>query len=292
MSDDKSSLPDNGTGMQAAVVPGANLEDIPKTAVPHPAFPFLGPGPMAFDGPWSLDAAMDIPLDPMTAWDGGLSGTISLSLGHFGSWGTTGASFAGDLAGGAPFGAGLKAVSPMVGGSFGIGPSPGERFNQDQMPGENATNARYVSEQPTALATDGRVAPHGWEALQIVVPMSAAPASPTPGPGARAAPSISVAAGPELFLIPGDGLFSSQWHLLNTGQGGGLSGIDINVTGVWDDYTGAGVDVGVVDDGVAISVLARGSVFIRKWVAPIRALIVPKECSTVSRRWRIFSGWL
>jgi DNA-binding transcriptional LysR family regulator len=26
------------------------------------------------------------------------------------------------------------------------------------------------------------------------------------------------------------------------------------------------------------------------WVAPIRALIVPKGCSTVSRRWRIFSG--
>src|SRR5674476_1364056 len=33
-----------------------------------------------------------------------------------------------------------------------------------------------------------------------------------------------------------------------------------------------------------------GSVFIRKWVAPIRALIVPKGCSTVSRRSRIFSG--
>jgi hypothetical protein len=32
------------------------------------------------------------------------------------------------------------------------------------------------------------------------------------------------------------------------------------------------------------------AVFIRKWVAPIRALIVPKGCSTVSRRWRIFSG--
>jgi hypothetical protein len=27
----------------------------------------------------------------------------------------------------------------------------------------------------------------------------------------------------------------------------------------------------------------------RKCVAPIRALIVPNECSTVSRRWRIYS---
>jgi hypothetical protein len=33
----------------------------------------------------------------------------------------------------------------------------------------------------------------------------------------------------------------------------------------------------------------RGSVFIKKWVAHIRAL-VPKGCSTVSRRWRILSG--
>jgi hypothetical protein len=34
----------------------------------------------------------------------------------------------------------------------------------------------------------------------------------------------------------------------------------------------------------AISEATRGSVFIRKCVAPIRALIVPKGCSTVSRR--------
>ncbi|NKB56202.1 MAG: S8 family serine peptidase [Alphaproteobacteria bacterium] len=51
-------------------------------------------------------------------------------------------------------------------------------------------------------------------------------------------------------FTPTDSLFGNQWHLLNTGQGGGTPGIDINVTGVWDDYTGAGVRVGVVDDGV------------------------------------------
>jgi hypothetical protein len=34
----------------------------------------------------------------------------------------------------------------------------------------------------------------------------------------------------------------------------------------------------------AISVAARGKPFIRKWLAPIRALIVPNGCSTVSRR--------
>src|SRR5258708_35930394 len=37
-------------------------------------------------------------------------------------------------------------------------------------------------------------------------------------------------------------------------------------------------------------VATGGSVFIRKCVAPIRALIGPKGCSTVSRRCRIFSG--
>ena len=33
-----------------------------------------------------------------------------------------------------------------------------------------------------------------------------------------------------------------------------------------------------------------GQRLLKKWVAPIRALIVPKGCSTVPRRWRIFSG--
>ena len=51
-------------------------------------------------------------------------------------------------------------------------------------------------------------------------------------------------------LVPTDGLFDEQWHLENTGQSGGVSGIDLNVTDVWDDYTGQGVTVGVWDDGV------------------------------------------
>ena len=51
-------------------------------------------------------------------------------------------------------------------------------------------------------------------------------------------------------LVPTDDLFDEQWHLENTGQSGGISGIDLNVTDVWDDYTGQGVTVGVWDDGV------------------------------------------
>ncbi len=52
------------------------------------------------------------------------------------------------------------------------------------------------------------------------------------------------------MFVPTDSLFDSQWHLQNTGQLGGTPGLDINVAEIWDDYTGAGVRVGVIDDGV------------------------------------------
>ena len=54
--------------------------------------------------------------------------------------------------------------------------------------------------------------------------------------------------------IPTDEFFGLQWHLQNTGQVingvSGTPGIDINVVGVWDDYTGAGVIIGDVDSGI------------------------------------------
>ena len=51
-------------------------------------------------------------------------------------------------------------------------------------------------------------------------------------------------------LVPNDPFFYSQWHLLNTGQNGGVPGIDVGVTSVWNTYRGAGVVIGVVDDGL------------------------------------------
>ena len=45
-------------------------------------------------------------------------------------------------------------------------------------------------------------------------------------------------------LIPSDPNFGQQWHLNNTGIG-----IDLNITDVWDDYTGDGVRVVVIDTG-------------------------------------------
>ena len=52
------------------------------------------------------------------------------------------------------------------------------------------------------------------------------------------------------MALPSDGLFASQWHLQNNTPGL----LDLNVTEVWDGtgqlYTGAGVRVAVIDDGV------------------------------------------
>lgn len=58
------------------------------------------------------------------------------------------------------------------------------------------------------------------------------------------------AAGAEPLYVPADSLVTNQWHLKNSGQNGGTAGIDINVTRVWDDYTGTGISVGIYDDGV------------------------------------------
>ena len=67
---------------------------------------------------------------------------------------------------------------------------------------------------------------------------------------ATAGPALLDLAPPAASLIPSDPLFGNQWHLDNTGQGGGQAGIDINVTGIWEEFTGQGVMVAVVDDGV------------------------------------------
>ena len=53
--------------------------------------------------------------------------------------------------------------------------------------------------------------------------------------------------------IPNDTFFAQQWHLRNTGQGQGSVGIDVQVTPVWDDYTGVGIILGIVDDGLQVT---------------------------------------
>ncbi len=51
-------------------------------------------------------------------------------------------------------------------------------------------------------------------------------------------------------FVPNDPLFRDQWHLRNTGQQGGKAGVDIRARPAWLTATGAGIVVGVVDDGV------------------------------------------
>ncbi len=50
-----------------------------------------------------------------------------------------------------------------------------------------------------------------------------------------------------------DPLFASAWYLVNTGQRGGPSRLDINVLSAWDKYTGKGVVVSVNDDGMDLT---------------------------------------
>ncbi|MFM6917896.1 MAG: S8 family serine peptidase, partial [Dolichospermum sp.] len=61
----------------------------------------------------------------------------------------------------------------------------------------------------------------------------------------------------EARFIPNDPLFPQQWHLNNTGQGGGTPNVDANVIGAWDvldsqnrPINGIGVTIAIVDDGL------------------------------------------
>ncbi|MCX6857527.1 MAG: S8 family serine peptidase [Verrucomicrobia bacterium] len=58
------------------------------------------------------------------------------------------------------------------------------------------------------------------------------------------------------LAAPDDPLFSSQWHLQNSGQGKGKIGIDIGVVNQWNfnenKGLGAGIRIAVVDDGLQL----------------------------------------
>lgn len=53
-----------------------------------------------------------------------------------------------------------------------------------------------------------------------------------------------------MAVLVNDPLFPQQWHLFNTGQSGGTPGIDLNIGNLWQDYSGRGVVVAVVDQGM------------------------------------------
>jgi len=55
----------------------------------------------------------------------------------------------------------------------------------------------------------------------------------------------------QLRFTPNDTLYGNQWHLTNTGAqvAPSTAGEDVNVETAWDNYTGNGVNISVVDDG-------------------------------------------
>jgi subtilisin-like proprotein convertase family protein len=53
-----------------------------------------------------------------------------------------------------------------------------------------------------------------------------------------------------MSLTPTDPRFADQWYLRNTGQSGGTPGMDVRVDGAWRDYSGQGIRIVVIDDGV------------------------------------------
>jgi len=90
----------------------------------------------------------------------------------------------------------------------------------------------------------------------IVEPMNGGPEATLTALAALSDDQATQQAGPLLMrqhvrhLVPNDSLFSQQWHLKNTGQGGGKVGVDMHVSSVWDSYKGQGVRIAVVDDGL------------------------------------------
>nr|CAA48730.1 LPC2 [Lymnaea stagnalis] len=51
--------------------------------------------------------------------------------------------------------------------------------------------------------------------------------------------------------LPNDPDFDKQWYLRNTGQSGGVKGLDLNVMAAWEmGYSGAGVTTAIMDDGI------------------------------------------
>lgn len=69
-------------------------------------------------------------------------------------------------------------------------------------------------------------------------------------------PSSSLDAGPVFArqrtkkFLPNDPLFPRQWHLRNTGEGTAVAGIDLHLANTWERFTGKGVVIAIVDDGL------------------------------------------
>jgi len=60
----------------------------------------------------------------------------------------------------------------------------------------------------------------------------------------------------ERMAVPNDPFFANQWHLRNTGQGGSVPSVDVNIINAWDITKASGVNVVVVDDSMQTQLTA------------------------------------
>lgn len=126
-------------------------------------------------------------------------------------------------------------------------------------------NRRLLVQSSDRAATLAALEQHGLRLLSepdyapgslIVEPISGGPEAVLQALAALAAAPGTRSVGPLLgrhrqkHLVPDDPFFSQQWHLRNTGQGGGKLGTDMRITSVWDSYLGSGIRIGIVDDGL------------------------------------------
>ncbi|MCS6772291.1 MAG: S8 family serine peptidase, partial [Kiritimatiellae bacterium] len=54
-------------------------------------------------------------------------------------------------------------------------------------------------------------------------------------------------------FFPNDTYATNQWHLRNTGQFNGVSGMDVRITNAWVNYRGSNIIIGIVDDGLELA---------------------------------------
>jgi len=89
---------------------------------------------------------------------------------------------------------------------------------------------------------------------KVLVPRAGGALPPASKPAPVVTPSLSAGRKTPRF-IPNDVNFPSQWHLYQTSvpSGGTTSGVDVNVINAWDLYKGAGVTIGIVDDGLQLT---------------------------------------
>ncbi|NBS07130.1 MAG: hypothetical protein EBS69_06995 [Verrucomicrobia bacterium] len=89
---------------------------------------------------------------------------------------------------------------------------------------------------------------------KVLVPRAGGALPPSSKPAPVVSPSLSAGRKTPRF-IPNDVNFPSQWHLYQTSvpNGGTTSGVDVNVINAWDLYKGAGVTIGIVDDGLQLT---------------------------------------